>query len=61
MIDKATLLTDIHSYCKGLKLYGSKGEKVKVISFRGDVAIVEGKTRFSVKIEDLKINSKQVN
>lgn len=54
-LPKATLLRDIHSYCKGLKQYGSKGEKVKVISIRGNVAIVEGKTRFPVKIEDLKI------
>lgn len=55
---KATLLRDIHSYCKGLKMYGSKGEKVEVISIRGNVAIVEGKTRFSVRIEDLKMSIK---
>jgi len=54
MLDKATLLKDIFSYCKGLKQYGAKGEKVKIISIWGNVAIVEGKTRFSVKIEDLK-------
>lgn len=53
MPDKATLLKDIFSHCKGLKQYGTKGEKVEVISIRGNVAIVEGKTRFSIKIEDL--------
>jgi hypothetical protein len=58
--DTATLLEDIYTHGNTAKaknggLYGKKGEKVKIISIRGEVAIVEGKQRFPVKIEKLKI------
>lgn len=56
--DTATLLEDIISYRNVTKLpnkgvYGKKGERVKIISIRDDVAIVNGKTKFSLKIEKL--------
>jgi formylmethanofuran dehydrogenase subunit D len=54
--DTVRLTCDVNSMCKGLKLYGKKGDKVKITSIRGDVLIVEGKERFSVtknKIENL--------
>lgn len=48
------LNTDIKSYCSG-KLYGMAGESVKVISLRGNVAIVENvnKNRFPVRVDRL--------
>lgn len=52
----ATLLEDIHSYGKGLRKYGSKGDRVKVISIHDEVYIVEGKERFSVHKSKIKIN-----
>ena len=52
---EAILKVDVRSYCKGLRLYGSKGEKVKIISIYGHVALVIGKESFPVNINKLKI------
>ena len=52
---EATLKEDIHSYCKGLRLYAKKGDKVKIIRIDRHIAIVEGKERFTVNIEKLKM------
>lgn len=54
-----TLLRDIHSHLskavKNKVTYGLKGERVKLLSDRGNVLIVEGKNgRFSVEKEDVK-------
>lgn len=51
----AILKQDINSYCKGLRLYAKKGEKVKVIKITGKVAIVELKERFPVGVDKIKI------
>lgn len=51
----ATLLSDIHSSCKGLQRYGKKGEKVEIIRITGDVALVRGKDTFPVNVNKLKI------
>lgn len=51
----AILKEDIHSNSKGLKLYGKKGSKVKVIKITGKIAIVESKERFPVGIDRIKI------
>lgn len=54
-MQKAILLKDMRSYCKGLKLYGLKGERVKIISIREGVAIVEGRERFAVRVDNLQL------
>lgn len=41
-------------YGKADKTYGKKGERVRVVSIHGDVLIVEGKERFSVRKEFVK-------
>ena len=57
MTHYAILLEDIVSY-KGSKTYAKKGDKVELITTRSNVAIVEFKgERFTVNIENLKINS----
>lgn len=51
----ATLLEDIHSNGKGKKLYGKKGEVVKIISDFWNVYIVELRgEKFPVKKNKLK-------
>lgn len=52
---EAILKEDVRSSCKGLQLYGSKGEKVKIIRIYGHVALVIGKESFPVNINKLKI------
>jgi hypothetical protein len=51
-----TLLSDIVSNGKGGKVYGKKGDEVRLISDRGGVLIVEDKKgeRFPVKKEMVK-------
>ena len=55
MTQNAILLEDIHSYGKGAFLYGKKGEKVKIIRIDEKVAIVEGKEKFPISVEKIKI------
>lgn len=52
---EAILKEDIRSKCKGSQLYGSKGEKVKIIRIYGHVALVKGKDTFPVNINKLKM------
>lgn len=52
---EAILKEDVRSYCKGLRVYGYKGEKVKIIRIYGHVALVKGKDTFPVNINKLKI------
>lgn len=50
------LKVDIKSATKGLRLYGAKGEPVKVIRDCGEVLLVEGKReRFAVHKTEVEI------
>lgn len=53
----AILLEEIKSYGKVGKVYGIKGEKVKIISVKINVLIVEGKAneRYPVHLDRVKI------
>lgn len=51
------LKEDINSRCKGLQLYGKKGEKVTVIAIRDNVAIVRGRDTFPVHISRITIKN----
>lgn len=65
------LIKDVHSFQKGRQLYGKSGDRIKVISDRGNVLIIEGpvwaeekgkpiktekKHRYSVAAIDIKID-----
>jgi len=51
---KYLLAEDVVSRCRKGKVYGKKGEEVRLISVRGTVAIVEGKKDiFSVVFKKL--------
>lgn len=52
---KAKLLDDVFSVLKGRRQYGKKGDTVKVIKIFDEVAIVEGKERYAVQINQINI------
>ena len=52
---KITLLTDIISNGKDKTVYGKKSETVKLISTHGETLIVEGKMKFAVNKEEVRI------
>ncbi len=51
----AILTEDIRSHGRGVPIYGKKGAEITIISWHGDVAIVEGKNgdRYPVRKEFL--------
>lgn len=44
----------IKKHNKSDKIYCKDGDKVKLISLHGDIAIVEGKERYSINVKHLK-------
>lgn len=56
---EATLTEDIRSHGRGTPIYGKKGSVVRVVSWHGDVAIVESikGDRFPVRKEFLQLKN----